>query len=425
MPSLQTLNAEQLDALLDELKQRHGDFKARGFSLDMTRGKPAPEQLDLTAGMLELPGRDDYRDDHGTDCRNYGGLDGLPGMKKLFAEILEVSPEQVIVGGNSSLNMMYDALARACLFGVPGGDSPWVQGARKFLCPSPGYDRHFTVTESLGFELIPVEMTATGPDMDRVEELAASDPAVKGIWCVPKYSNPTGITYGDETVRRLATMQTAAPDFRILWDNAYAEHHLAAEHDRLASISVACEEAGNPDRVIQFASTSKVSFAGSGVAAMAASAANVANAKKHLSAQTIGPDKLNQLRHLRFFRDIEGLRAHMARHAGLIRPKFELVLDILDRQLKGKGIAEWTNPKGGYFISLDVVDGTARRVVALAGEAGVKLTSAGATFPYGRDPRDRNIRIAPTFPSRKEIGQATEVLTTCVELAAVERLQQG
>ncbi|MEA3292130.1 MAG: aminotransferase class I/II-fold pyridoxal phosphate-dependent enzyme [Pseudomonadota bacterium] len=426
MPSFQTLNPAQRDALPAELHQRYENFQSRGLALDMTRGKPAPEQLDLAQEMLDLPGRNDYRDDNGADCRNYGGLDGLPQMKQLFAEILEVAPQQVIVGGNASLNMMYDTLARACLFGVPGGSAPWASDPqRKFLCPSPGYDRHFTVTEELGFELITVEMNDNGPDMEQVEQLAAADAGIKGIWCVPKYSNPTGVTYSDETVRRLAAMHAAAPDFRILWDNAYAEHHLGTEHDPLANISQACEAAGNPDRVVQFASTSKVSFAGSGVAALASSGANIADAKRHLAAQTIGPDKLNQLRHLQYFKNLDGLREHMAKHAALLKPKFDLVLELLGKELKGKDIAEWTSPNGGYFISLDVIDGTANRVVQLAGEAGVKLTSAGATYPYGKDPRDRNIRIAPSFPSLGDIRQAMEVLAICVQLAALEKLKQG
>lgn len=386
------------------------------LSLDITRGKPSPEQLDLANGLLSLPG-DQYVQD-GTDTRNYGGLDGLPPMKALFAEILEVSADQVIVGGNSSLNMMYDTLARGCQFGVPGGDGPWHNTeTRKFLCPTPGYDRHFKVTEHLGFELIRVEVNDAGPDMDQVEELASNDHDIKGIWCVPKYSNPTGCCYGQETIERLARM-SAAPDFRILWDNAYAEHHLSDERPELANIMDLCAAAGHENRVIQFASTSKISHPGSGVACLAASDENVADIKKHLSVQTIGPDKVNQLRHIQMFKDIDGLRDHMKKHAALVKPKFDLVDQVLRRELGDLHIATWTRPKGGYFISLDAPDNTAKKIIQLAADAGVKLTGAGAPFPYGHDPRDRNIRIAPTFPVLEEVGQAIEVLATCIKLAA-------
>ena len=391
----------------------------------MTRGKPSPEQLDLSNRMLALPA-DDYVDDDGVDTRNYGGLDGLAGVKRLFGEMLGVAAGNVIVGGNSSLSMMYDTLARACLFGVPGGGEPWNRVARrKFICPTPGYDRHFLVTEHLGFELLAVEMDDEGPDMAQVEALAGADDAVKGIWCVPKYSNPTGVCYGAETVARLAAMKTAAADFRILWDNAYAEHHLGDERPVLENIAQHCEAAGNPERVIQFASTSKVCHPGSGVAALAAGDATIADAKTHIGVQSIGPDKVNQLRLLRLFGDINGLRAQMKRHAALLKPKFDWVAEILQRELGGAGgadapFARWSAPKGGYFISLDVADGHAKRVIQLALEAGVTLTQAGAPFPYGKDPRDRNIRIAPTFPSLDDVRQATEVLAVCVQLAASE-----
>lgn len=403
----------------DEYLSAYNDFKARNLDLDITRGKPSASQLDLSNDLLTLPGGD-FRAD-GLDTRNYGGIDGLPAMKALFGEILEVPAGNVIIGGNSSLNMMFDTLARGCLFGVPGGDGPWsaVPG-RKFLCPVPGYDRHFRVTQHLGFELIAVAMSDAGPDMDQVEALVAADHDIKGIWCVPRYSNPTGCCYDDDVVGRLAAMP-AAPDFRILWDNAYAEHHLGAEAPQpLANIFTLCAQAGNPDRVIEFASTSKISHPGSGVAAMAASDANVADIRRHLGVQTIGPDKVNQVRHLQLFGDIAGLRAHMQRHADLVRPRFERVDAILTRELGELGVAHWTRPGGGYFISLDVPDGTAARVIALAADAGVKLTEAGAPFPYGRDPDDRNIRIAPTFPDLEEVGQATEVLAACVRLAASE-----
>ena len=418
MPAAPTTD---LRARHPQWRDEYARLKGLSLSLDMTRGKPSPAQLDLSNRILSLPG-DDYRDDN-TDTRNYGGLDGLPAVKRLFGAILGVAPQNVIVGGNSSLAMMYDTLARACQFGVPGsgGDGPWNRVAeRKFICPTPGYDRHFLVTEHLGFRLIAVEMTVHGPDMAQVEALVAGDETIKGIWCVPKYSNPDGACYAGETVRRLAAMQAAAADFRIMWDNAYAEHHLGEDRPVLENIAQHCESAGNPDRVIQFASTSKISHPGSGVAAMASSVANVANARAHIAVQSIGPDKVNQLRLLKLFGDLAGLRAHMKKHAVLVKPRFDLVQEILERELGGLGVARWSTPKGGYFISLDIADGTAKRVVQLAGEAGVKLTAAGAPFPYGKDPGDRNVRIAPTFPSLDDIRQATEVLTACVKLAASE-----
>ena len=401
-----------------EFKKAYQEFQALGLSLDMTRGKPSARQLDLSNDLLSLPGRD-YVDDSGTDTRNYGGLDGLADMKTLFAGILDADADSVIVGGSSSLTMMYDTLARACLFGVVGGDVPWYEVPdRKFICPTPGYDRHFLVTEHLGFELIAVEMLKDGPDMDQVESLVNNDSTIKGIWCVPKFSNPTGACYSPETVERLASMETAARDFRIMWDNAYAEHHFTGSYVALANIAHFCERAGHADRVYQFASTSKITHPGAGVAAMAGSEANVADAKKHISVQSIGPDKVNQLRHLKLFGDLDGLRRHMTQHAVLLKPKFDLVQDILQEELGDFGIATWTRPSGGYFISLDLSDGLAGEVVSLATKAGVKLTAAGAPFPCGRDPRDRNIRIAPTFPPLEDIGLATRVLTACIKLAA-------
>lgn len=407
----------ELDGRHEEFNKAYEELRSLGLSLDMTRGKPSAQQLDLSDDLLSLPGGD-YVDASGTDTRNYGGLDGLPEMKALFAGILGVDAANVIVGGSSSLTMMYDALARACLFGVPGGREPWVEiPDRKFICLTPGYDRHFLVTERLGFELVAVDMRDDGPDMDRVESLVAGDAGIKGMWCVPKFSNPTGAIYSAEVVERLAGMEAAAPDFRIMWDNAYAEHHFRGSYVKIANIAQCCERAGHPDRVFQFASTSKMTHPGSGVAAMAGSEANVADAKKHIEVQSIGPDKVNQLRHLKLFGDIGGLRDHMNRHAALLRPKFDLVQDILQDELGKLGIAEWTRPNGGYFISLDVPDGHAAEVVGLAAGAGVKLTAAGAPFPYGKDPRDRNIRIAPTFPPVDDIEQATRVLTACVKLA--------
>ncbi len=411
---------EALIAREQSLADHYERAMAAGLQLDMTRGKPSPEQLDLANDILALPGVNDYRDAAGTDCRNYGGIDGLPAAKRLFAEVLGCAAENVIIGGNASLTIMHDTVLRAFVWGVPGGNAPWgKQGNVKFLCPVPGYDRHFALTQHIGIDMVNVEMTDTGPDMDQVEALA-KDPLVKGIWCVPKYSNPTGVTYSTEVVNRLARME-AAPDFRIMWDNAYAEHHLSDDHDRLANMFDACRKAGNEDRLLMFASSSKMSFAGAGVAAMAASTANVKDAKKHLSVQTIGPDKVNQLRHLKFFGDIHGLRAHMSRQAELIRPKFQLVHDVLERELGGKGLASWSDPNGGYFIDLNVLDGCAKDVVALAAEAGVKLTKAGATFPHGQDPRDRNIRLAPTLPSLDEIRDAMKVVAMCIELSSIRK----
>lgn len=403
--------------LNSELEQQYAAFAAQNLNLDMTRGKPSPEQLDLSNEMLAL---DEYRDSAGTDCRNYGGLDGLPAMKSLFADILETAADNVIVGGNSSLTLMFDTVARARLFGVSDAAEPWRDA--KFLCPSPGYDRHFTVTQTLGLKSVLVDMTDEGPDMDQVEALVAEDASIKGIWCVPKYSNPTGITYSDAVVDRLAGMKTAAEDFRIMWDNAYAEHHFSGELDRVKEIIAACEAAGNPDRPYVFASTSKISFAGSGVAAFASSPANVAFAKKYISAQSIGPDKVNQLRHIRLFPNLAALRAHMDRHAALLGPKFALVDRILSEELEGTDIASWTRPKGGYFTSLDLAHASARRAVELSANVGVKLTAAGATFPYGKDPQDRNIRIAPSFPGLDDIESAMRVFALCVKLATLEAL---
>ena len=414
MPTqIKETSASQTQTLLD----RYESIKQLNLSLDLTRGKPSTAQLELSNQILSIT-RENCIDSDGTDTRNYGGIDGLPAMKKLFAEILEVEQDQVIVGGNSSLTMMYETLSRACQFGVEGGDGPWInKPGRKFLCPTPGYDRHFLITEHLGFELIPVDMTETGPDMDRVEALVSNDADIKGIWCVPKYSNPTGICYSPQTVQRLATMKCAASDFRIMWDNAYAVHQFDAEPASLENIWECANDAGNPDRVIQFASTSKATHPGSGVAAMAGSASNMDNARKHISVQSIGPDKVNQLRHLQLFRNLSELKAHMAKHAELVKPKFDLVQSIFERELGGSNIAHWSRPAGGYFINLDVPDGHARKIVQLAAQAGVKLTTPGAPFPYGKDPRDCNIRIAPTFPALDELEQAIETLVLCIQLA--------
>ncbi len=423
MSSVTAIDRSQLTQRLEQARARYQAFKAMHLQLDMTRGKPCPEQLALSAGLFDCLGRDDYRAEDGTDCRNYGLIDGIPEARRLFAEFLGVAPSEIIVGGNSSLALMHDAIVQALLRGVPGSERPWRhESAAKFLCPSPGYDRHFAVCEHLGIELVAVDMNDAGPDMDWVEALVAGDPGVKGIWCVPKYSNPTGITYSPAVVERLANMRTAAPDFRIFWDNAYAVHDLTDTPDELADLFAACKEAGHPDRVLIFGSTSKVTFAGAGIAMVGASAANIAHLKLGLSVQTIGPDKLNQLRHVRFFRDMEGIRAQMRKHAAILRPKFDAVDAILRRELGEGDLAQWSRPRGGYFVSLDTRDGCAKRVVALAAEAGVKLTAAGASFPYGEDPRDRNIRIAPSLPSLQDIAQAMELLAVCVQLASLEHL---
>ena len=404
-----------------ELAARHARLQDKGLSLDLTRGKPSPQQLALADGLDgALDGN--YRSPDGVDVRNYGGLDGLPAARRLGADILGVPQTDVIAGGNASLTFMYQYLLNAWLHGPLGPGTAWRREAEptRFLCVVPGYDRHFTITESLGFEMLAVRMLADGPDMDEVERLVAGDPSIKGIWCVPKYQNPTGHTFSDDTVRRLARLgAVAGPNFRIMWDNAYAVHDLYDDPPALLDIMECCRAAGTVDSVVLFGSTSKITRAGGGVAFMAASPANIARFRKHLGVQTIGPDKLNQLRHARFLPNSDAVRALMRGHAAIVRPKFEKVLRFLDEGLTGS--ADWTRPRGGYFISVDVMPGTAREVVLLAGEAGVKLTPAGATFPYGRDPDDANIRLAPSYPSLDEIEQAMPVFVTAVRLAAVRR----
>ncbi|MES1177646.1 MAG: aminotransferase class I/II-fold pyridoxal phosphate-dependent enzyme [Myxococcales bacterium] len=422
MTELAKLSASDRAALKLELEQRYNAFKAQGLKLDMTRGKPSSEQLDLASKLTVALAETDYKGSDGSDGRNYGGLDGLPEMKAIFAEMLGAPAAQVVVGGASSLTLMHDTVVRALLHGVPGGSAPWARGAVKFICPSPGYDRHFAICEHHGIEMVTVALNDDGPDMAEVERLVASDPTIKGMWCVPKYSNPTGTTYSDSVVKRLASMKTAAPDFRLFWDNAYAVHDLYPEGDKLANVLTACVEAGHPDRAVVFGSTSKISFAGAGVAALASSPANIADVKRHSSIQTIGPDKLNQLRHVRFFKDYAGVLAHMQKHAELLRPKFEAVTEAFQKELGGKGVATWTKPRGGYFVSLDTLDGCAAEVVRLADAAGVKLTAAGATYPYGKDPRDRNIRIAPSMPPLSQVRSAMEVVTVCVLLASLKKL---
>lgn len=421
MTDLSQMSRDELVRRRDELSAQYDAYRARGLKLDMTRGKPGSDQLDLAKDMAVCLGPSDIKSADGTDIRNYGGLDGLPETKSLFGEILGAKPEQVIVSGNSSLQLMHDTVVRALLHGVPGGKGPWGKESIKFLCPSPGYDRHFAICEHHGIDMIVVALNDDGPDMDAIERLVENDASIKGIWCVPKYSNPTGTTYSEAAVARLAKMKTAAPDFRIFWDNAYVVHDLYDTTDALANILEACESAGNANRPYLFGSTSKVSWAGAGIAAMATSLANAKDLKRHLGIQTIGPDKVNQLRHMRFFKDLAGVKAHMAKHATLIRPKFEAVIEAFDSKLSGKGIASFTRPRGGYFVSLDTLDGCASEVVKRADAAGVKLTAAGATFPYGCDPRDRNIRIAPTLPPLEQVKLAMEVVCCCVELVSIER----
>ncbi len=422
MTSFKDHSSREIEERRAELMARYQEFQSRNLQIDMTRGKPSPEQLDLAADMLTCVDGQSYQTQDGIDCRNYGGLDGIPEAKRLFAQYLEVEPDEIVVGGNASLNIMYDTVIRAMVLGVVDSDVPWGKlPAVKFVCPVPGYDRHFSICESLGIEMIPVPMQADGPDMDAVEEIVAQDESVKGIWCVPKYSNPSGVTFSDEVVERLANMETRAKDFRVFWDNAYAVHHLTDTPDRLSNMLDACKRAGNPERVFMFGSTSKISFGGGGLAMMAGSTRNIEFVKKLMAVQTIGPDKLNQLRHVRFFGDVAGIEAHMKKHAAILRPKFDAVLDVFVREL-GAGIAEWSWPNGGYFINLDTLDGCAKAVVRMAADAGVKLTTAGATFPYGKDPRDRNIRIAPSMPSVGEIRQAMELVSVCIKLASIDRI---
>ena len=400
---------------------RFEGLRGRNLSLDMTRGKPSAEQLSLADEMLTLVGPGSTDGEDGTDLRNYGGLAGIPEARRLFAELLETTPEHVIVGGNSSLTMMWEVLANAMMFGMPGGDGPWRDQAPKFLCPVPGYDRHFAICERLGIEMISIPMTADGPDLE-VVRAAVTDPSVKGMWCVPKYSNPSGEVYSDDVVTALAEMPVAAADFRLMWDNAYAVHHLGDGPAPLANILAACDAAGNGGRAIVFGSTSKITHAGAGVGALASSKPNIDDHLKKIFFASIGPDKINQLRHVRFFGDMNGILAHMNKHAEIVGPKFQAVEDALQKRLGGTGLAIWTTPKGGYFVSLDVLDGCAKEIIKRCGDAGVKITPAGATFPYGQDPRDCNIRIAPTLPSVDEINAAMEVLTAVIEVVCTEKL---
>jgi aspartate/methionine/tyrosine aminotransferase len=423
MSDLNVMPHEELTPLLRQLRDRFKRFQQAGLNLDLTRGKPCPEQLDLSNPMLTIVSDENHRAADGTDARNYGGLDGLPEAKVLFAAYMGVDPTEVVIGGNASLTMMYDTFMRAMLMGVGDGQPPWArQPPVRFLCPSPGYDRHFSICANLGIEMIPVKMTPDGPDMDTVEGLVAEDERIKGIWCVPIYSNPTGEIYSDATVDRLARMPARATDFRIFWDNAYAVHHFTGSPPVQKHILAACRQAGHPERPLLFGSTSKITFPGAGLALMAGSARNMEWVRGQLFYQTIGPDKLNQLRHVRFFGDLDGIQRHMQKHAEIVRPRFEAVETILTRELAGRGIADWTHPQGGYFVSFNAPDGCARAVVDMAREAGVKLTPAGATFPLGIDPRDRNIRIAPTFASLADVEAAVEVLAVCTQIVSIEKI---
>ena len=426
MTPYKDLSREELLKEKENLEQQFAEIKAKGLKLDMSRGKPSTAQLNLSMGMMDvLDSNADLVCEEGVDCRNYGVLDGIKEAKELLADMTEVSPDNIIIYGNSSLNVMYDTVARSMTHGVMGS-TPWCKLDKvKFLCPVPGYDRHFKITEFFGIEMINVPMSPEGPDMDMVEKLVSEDPAIKGIWCVPKYSNPQGYTYSEETVKRFARLKPAAPDFRIYWDNAYSVHHLyddEKEQDFLLEILDECAKAGNPDMVYKFTSTSKISFPGSGIAALAASKANLDDIRKYITVQTIGHDKLNQLRHVKFFKNLDGVHAHMSRHAAILRPKFEMVEATLEKELGGLGIGEWTTPKGGYFISFESMEGCAKKIVARAKEAGVVMTGAGATYPYGKDPKDSNIRIAPSFPPIDELEKAAKVFVVCVKLASVEKL---
>ena len=417
-----SLDKIQAAALKAELEKKYADYVAQELKLDMSRGKPAPNQLDICEDLFTVISKNEDVADVTPDVRNYGGIDGIPQMKQIFADMLGVSTSEVVVGGNASLTMMFDMISRSVTHGVMGS-TPWCKLPEvKFLCPVPGYDRHFGICECFGIKMIPIPMNADGPDMNEVRKYVENDASVKGIWCVPKYSNPSGITYSDDVVRAFAALNPAAEDFRIFWDNAYCVHDLYDEGDKLLNILDECKKCGKADMVYIFASTSKISFPGAGVAVMAMSEANIAASKKIITYQMIGPDKINQLRYVKYFKNLDGIKAHMKKHAALIAPKFEVVLKALDSELNGLEIAEWTEPRGGYFISLDVMQGTAKRVHKLMADAGVVMTGCGATFPYGNDPDDRNLRIAPTYPSVDELKIASDLLCLCVKLAALEKI---
>ena len=418
------MSQEELKAEIASLKESYKKYQDMELSLDMSRGNPCREQLDLSMVMMDALNSDaDLSCEDGTDCRNYGVVSGIQEAKVLIGDMMENNPDNIIIYGNSSLNVMYDTVSRAMTHGIMG-NTPWCKLDKvKFLCPAPGYDRHFSITEYFGIEMITVPMTPEGPDMDMVEKLVSEDESVKGIWCVPKYSNPQGYSYSDETVRRFARLKPAAKDFRIFWDNAYGIHHLYDDHqDYLIEILAECKRAGNPDLVYKFASTSKVTFPGSGIAALATSLNNLEDIENQLKHQTIGHDKVNQLRHVRFFGDIHGMVEHMRKQAEVIRPKFEAVEEIFDKNLTGLGVGEWTKPRGGYFISFDALPGCAKAIVDRAKKAGVKMTPAGATYPYGKDPLDSNIRVAPTYPSVEDLKTAAQLFTVCVRLVSAEKI---
>lgn len=417
------MSETELKEQLAVLTKEYEAAKAKGLKLDMSRGKPSPAQLDVSNEMLDIVNSGTgCVSDSGTDCRNYGIMEGIPEARQLMGEFLRVPKENVFVCGNASLNIMYDCVSSAMLFGIMGS-TPWCHLDKvKFLCPVPGYDRHFKITELMGIEMINIPMTENGPDMDMVEKLVSSDSSIKGIWCVPKYSNPQGIVYSDETVKRFAALKPAAKDFRIYWDNAYALHYIYDENIEISEILSECAKAGNPDLVYEFCSTSKISFAGGGISAIASSEANLKWISKRMNVETISYDKINQLRHARYFKNGDGLRAHMRKHAEFLRPKFDVVLETLDRELTGLGAGSWMKPMGGYFISFDAVPGCAKAIVNKCKEAGVVLTGAGATYPYGKDPDDSNIRIAPSYPTLEELKQAAELFTLCAKLATVEKL---
>lgn len=424
MKAYKDLSKEELQSLQRELQEKFAKIKEEGISLDMSRGKPGADQLDLSLPMLDvLNSESTFKGVQGMDLRNYGILEGITEIRELFGELLEAPTDHVIVYGNSSLNVMYDLIAKAMIHGI-AGNTPWCKLDKvKFLCPVPGYDRHFAITESFGIEMIAIPMDENGPDMDLVEQYVNNDVAVKGIWNIPKYSNPSGVVYSDEVVRRFANLKPVAPDFRIFWDNAYAIHHVFVENKaQILNIVEECEKAGNPDMYYELCSTSKITFPGSGVAALITSPANVADIKKYMTVQTIGHDKLNQMRHVKFFGNAEGVHAHMEKHAAILRPKFEAVLNTLEQELGGLEIGSWLKPLGGYFVAFDTLEGCAKRVVALCKEAGVVMTPAGSTYPYMNDPQDTSIRIAPTLPSSDELKKACEVFVLCVKLASVEKL---
>lgn len=419
---LSQMSRDELVSFRDSVQSLYDGFKAQGLSLNMARGNPCKEQLELSVSMLDVFNDNDFMSECGTDVRNYGVLDGIPEAKKLFSDMIGVHDDEVIIFGNSSLNAMYWAVQTAYNKGILG-EKPWSQcGDIKFLCPVPGYDRHFKVTEFFGIEMINIPMTSEGPDMDMVEKYVNNDPSVKGIWCVPQYSNPEGVCYSDETVRRFANLKPAAKDFRIFWDNAYCIHHLTKEPKLILNILEEAKKAGNENIVYIFGSTSKITFPGAGVAVMGASKENVDELRKYLGISIISYDKMNQLRHVKFFGNFENMQKHMEKHMEIIAPKFRIVLDALEKELKPLGIGEWTEPKGGYFISFNAMNGCAKRIVSLCAEAGVTLTGAGATFPYGKDPDDRNIRIAPTYPSQADLAKAVELFVICVKLATAEKL---